>query len=190
MLNSERQDLFISDCHFGKVTHFRKNAIPIPNAVAQGDLVKLKSILEKHQPKRVFFMGDLFHSHINSEWDLLQQVLSNFDSEYILIQGNHDILETENYSGLFTVLDEFIYEEKICLSHEPVKHELPVLCGHVHPGIGVQTGTTTKTKLPCFWIENHQLIMPAFGSFTGCIEPNKSRTAQAWAVLNNSIFKV
>jgi len=190
MWNKNNGDVFISDCHFGKVTHFRKNAIPVPQASAMDDLVRLKSILERHKPKRLFFMGDLFHSHINSEWEFMLQVLANFDTEYILIQGNHDILDSNAYEGVFNLKKEYIYNGEVCLSHEPIKHEKPIICGHIHPGVRVKVSLSSKAKLPCFWMNDSQLIMPAFGSFTGCVEPEQSKTAHKWAVLNDLIFKV
>ena len=41
------------------------------------------------------------------------------------------------------------------------------LAGHVHPGVRLRGGPAQSVRLPCFYFNGHQGILPAFGNFTG-----------------------
>ncbi len=64
----EKEILLISDVHFGKISHFRKFGAAIP----QGDIEKnfeiLNEVITFFKPKKLIFLGDLFHSSLNNEW--------------------------------------------------------------------------------------------------------------------------
>src|SRR6478672_3436553 len=90
--------LLLSDVHLGKGAHFRKSGIAIPQQLAQEDLAVLSDLVHQYQPQKIIFLGDLFHSDINNDWDwfcmwrdLHQKI------EMVLIKGNHDILPKEFY---------------------------------------------------------------------------------------------
>jgi metallophosphoesterase superfamily enzyme len=54
------------------------------------------------------------------------------------------------------------------LTHHPATdHDAFNICGHVHPGIRLTGKGRQGIKLPCFFMRGRQLIVPAFGSFTG-----------------------
>jgi len=62
------------------------------------------------------------------------------------------------------------------LTHHPEEREdLFTICGHIHPGIRLKGPGKQTLKLPCFHKKTHQLILPAFGEFTGShtISPDK-----------------
>ncbi|WP_332911906.1 hypothetical protein [Algoriphagus boritolerans] len=61
--------LLIADLHFGKAAHFRKSGIPIPEPIHDADLSQLNKLQEELQPTQTYFLGDLFHSDWNSQWD-------------------------------------------------------------------------------------------------------------------------
>ena len=65
----ETSSLILSDVHVGKITHFRKNGISIPSFPYSKNLNILKSAIKDYNPKQVVFLGDLFHSDYNLEWE-------------------------------------------------------------------------------------------------------------------------
>src|SRR5436189_5902028 len=86
------QTMIISDLHLGKINHFRKAGIPVPVAANQANTETLIRLMMSHKPKRVIFIGDLFQSHYNAEWEVLGQVIKNFPSySFELVPGNQDI---------------------------------------------------------------------------------------------------
>ncbi|MDZ7683106.1 MAG: metallophosphoesterase [Fodinibius sp.] len=64
----KRKIMLVADLHIGKSGHFRKHGIAVPDQVAQSNLDKLDTILDKRSPEHLVILGDLFHSDINSEW--------------------------------------------------------------------------------------------------------------------------
>src|SRR6476469_1295246 len=85
--------LLLSDVHLGKGAHFRKSGIAIPKQLAQEDLAMLSDLIHYYQPQKIIFLGDLFHSDMNNDWDwfcLWREMHQHIDME--LIRGNDDIL--------------------------------------------------------------------------------------------------
>ncbi len=167
----EKQILLIADTHFGKVTHFRKSGISIPDGAALQNLNDLDVLIQKTRPKRVIFLGDLFHSEMNSEWLLFKKLLQKHSEvEFTLVQGNHDIFHEFTYSkSQFELVNEVLEIGPFVLSHEPLEedHALYNLCGHLHPGVRLQGEARQALRLPCFYFGEKQGILPAFGEFTG-----------------------
>ena len=90
--------LLLADIHLGKASHFRKSGIPIPEQVHDLDYKRLKELIQRYSPKDVYFLGDLFHSFWNEQWEDLSSFLPQFpESTFHLVLGNHDILPTEKY---------------------------------------------------------------------------------------------
>ena len=48
--------LILSDVHVGKITHFIKNGIPLPENSSFSNLKLFKSIISEYQPQKVFFL--------------------------------------------------------------------------------------------------------------------------------------
>src|ERR1039457_5858670 len=74
----EEKMLLLSDLHLGKATHFRKAGIPVPIKVFQKDLDSLSYIVDKTNPATICFLGDLFHSDIDYEFELMQNWMSGY----------------------------------------------------------------------------------------------------------------
>lgn len=167
-----RSTVLLADLHFGKVNHFRKSGIPVPPKANDRNTDTLISVLQTTKAERIIFLGDLFHSHYNNEWEVLGQVRRHFAiCSFELVLGNHDILSALQYERNNMVVHIEQYQlGNFLLTHEPLQAVAPGtynLSGHVHPavrlrGIGKQTIT-----LPCFYFGKQQGILPAFGSFTG-----------------------
>jgi DNA ligase-associated metallophosphoesterase len=168
--------MLVADCHFGKTSHFRKNHIPIPQKAALADFQNLQHCLQKFLPARCIFLGDLFHSVSNHEWGWLRSLLKdNSHIEFLLVEGNHDILPLANYekAGL-PVLENLVLEKNILLSHEPTTKEgYYNICGHIHPGFTVSGKGRQHVSMPCFFVTENQLILPSFGKLTGFVTMNK-----------------
>jgi DNA ligase-associated metallophosphoesterase len=192
-----QQTAFIADLHLGKTTHFRKSGIAVPVAIINAEIDRLNVIISKFRPKRIFFLGDLFHSDLNHEWDIFNDFLEQHSSlEFILIKGNHDILNDTVYNlSRLKIEKEPFHLTPFVLSHHPLKKEELVpekvnLCGHIHPGIGIKGKGRSHLILPCFYLEDNKMILPAFGRFTGLAKINPNKGGHTFAVLNNTIMKI
>ena len=165
--------LVLSDLHLGKVNHFRKAGIPVPVLANQTNTETLISLIMTHKPKRVIFIGDLFHSHYNSEWEVMGQLIKNFrECTFELIPGNHDIMSKEQYRKHSIVVHEksLAVTTNLTLIHEPmetISDDSYYLSGHIHPAITLKGKARQSLTIPCFWFGKNQGFLPAFGAFTG-----------------------
>lgn len=169
----EQEALLIADLHLGKARHFRRSGIAVPLAVADANLDKLISVIWDFQPKRVLFLGDLFHSEFNRQWMEFCELLDQFSGvSFELIAGNHDILDPSFYeqAGLKVHLNG-LQLKPFLLTHHPLEdfsgEEGYNLAGHIHPGVRLHGNGRQRLKLPCFFFGRHQGLLPAFGEFTG-----------------------
>lgn len=186
--------LFLSDVHLGKTNHFRKNGIAISSNVADVDYVNLELAIHEFNPNKIIIIGDLFHSIYNKEVEIFgiwKQMHHAID--WILVKGNHDILPNKTFEALnIKVVDKLIVNN-IFFIHETTTNfllenkEYCFVSGHIHPAIKVKLGVHTTT-LPCFFFSQQQLILPAFGKFTGLhtLKPQKSN--QVFCIANDSII--
>lgn len=168
--------VLIADVHLGKVTHFRKYGAAIPVIAGYENLEKLTQVVNHFQPKTVCFLGDLFHSVQNSEWEDFKKWVDYTPSKVVLISGNHDVIP----QYLFEDIQVNVFEEQTIdnfyLTHHPTEKEtLFNFCGHIHPGVKMRGVGRQVMKLACFFKTKNQLIFPAFGNFTGkyILEPSK-----------------
>ncbi len=164
----EEDMLLISDVHLGKVSHFRKFGSAVPQNAVQGNFLKLNTVLDFFQPGKIVFLGDLFHSSLNKEWLFFEAWMDSISSEVILVEGNHDIISPLKYEALGVKLFPEMIIKNFLLTHHPEERAgFFNFSGHIHPGVKL-TGLARQTlKLPCFFKTPNQMILPAFGEFTG-----------------------
>jgi DNA ligase-associated metallophosphoesterase len=169
----EGKILVVADLHFGKINHFRMSGLPVPPAANRKNAETLIDLIIKTSPSRMIFLGDLFHSHYNEEWEVVGQIIANFPScSFELVRGNHDIMSEQQYKrkGIRVIDQERV--GPFLLTHEPMElSEIPKgirnIAGHLHPGARLHGKGRQSVMLPCFWLMAKQIILPAFGSFTG-----------------------
>lgn len=174
-----KESLLISDLHLGKVSHFRKSGIAVPNAAGRQNLSKLEQLIQSYAPKKVYFLGDLFHSYYNNAWEDFTSFTNKFKNvQFHLVKGNHDILEKDHWktAGL-EIHDQYADVGPFTFVHDPADNNTARfrICGHIHPCVYVEGQGKQRLRLACFWKSQKQLILPSFGSFTGMhrVKPKK-----------------
>lgn len=164
----EQSMLLIADVHLGKIAHFRKNGMAIPIDGIEINFKNLTLIVEKFNPYQICFLGDLFHSKLNKEWILFENWVKSTNKKIILIEGNHDIISKQKYADLSILIYKELKIDGFKLTHHPEDEaDFFNFCGHVHPGIKLKGIAKQYLKLACFYKTNNQMILPAFGEFTG-----------------------
>jgi len=170
----EEQALILSDLHFGKTGHFRKEGIAVPQQLYWEDLQRLFAATQHFKPKRLIVVGDFFHSHFNKELDLFSKWRSDLPHLQIdLVMGNHDILGKAWYASQ----DITLHRDALLLGPFHFMHAPPqevneatltyCFSGHIHPGIRIRGTGKQSLRFPCFYFTATHCILPAFGSFTG-----------------------
>jgi len=169
-----KKTVLIADVHFGKVDHFRKNGSALPSRVGLENFKKLNLVLSEFSPDRIIFLGDLFHSTQNEDWIRFKAWVSNQSINITLIEGNHDIIPHYQFEDIgIDVTSQLVYDSLFLTHHPEEKPGYYNICGHVHPGYRLIGEGRQHIKLSCFYKREAQLILPAFGAFTGLslIEP-------------------
>ena len=187
----EKSVLLISDVHLGKISHFRKYGAAVPQKAIQANFELMDEVVDFFNPITVYFLGDLFHSHINSEWNLFVEWVSKAKTEIILIYGNHDIISPIKYEELgIQLLDELILENMLLTHHPEERKGFYNFCGHIHPAVKIRGGGKQSLRLPCFFKSPNQLILPAFGEFTGSFTLKPTKKDQVFAIAEGMIIKI
>jgi len=166
--------LIISDLHAGKTQHFRKHGIPLPTGSLNQDLKKIDELISYYKAKNLYVTGDFFHSDYNSEFEEIKQWrASRGHVNMELIKGNHDIISNHNYKKIdIKVTDRRQDVGDLVLIHEHKDYDNMgdnklVVSGHLHPRIILYTKSRQYIKMSCFLLRGNNMLMPAFGSFTG-----------------------
>ncbi len=191
----EHKILLVADIHFGKINHFRKSGIPVPHIANEQNTATLIEVINKTNPDRVIFLGDLFHSHYNEEWETVGQIRKHFsECSFELVLGNHDILTLQQYKRhSIQVLENQLIIGQWLLTHEPlvtIPENLYNLSGHIHPGVRLKGAGRQSILLPCFYFGSQQGILPAFGSFTGLAKIIPKKGDSTFVVAENKIIDV
>ena len=183
----DRQVLLVSDVHLGKAETFQSLGIPIASQLNEENLDRLRSLCHQTKAKRLFVLGDLFHS----EHSLVPEVLTSWDTflkqisaTVTLIVGNHDRKLVSALPPLpMNCQVDAVELGPFLLSHEPeINHAAKLnICGHIHPVVKLRS-RTDSLRLPCFFLEHDQkrLTLPSFGEFTGGYEVTLSKNTCAY----------
>ncbi|MCR9133333.1 MAG: ligase-associated DNA damage response endonuclease PdeM [bacterium] len=190
------QMLMISDVHLGKAGHFRKHGIALPKSSNDENLSRIDLLIEEYQPNSLLFLGDLFHSEKNDEWDAFKLWRkSHRDIEFILVLGNHEIYPQSHYELLGIKCYDLYLKSGIKLLHDnsdlsTIGDNLFCISGHIHPAIQMKGKGRQRLRLPCFHIHSQSLLMPAFGNLTGSFTIKPSSDDQVFAIIDDQIIEI
>jgi len=186
--------LLLSDLHLGKINHFRKAGIPVPQKANDHNLEIFIDLIQLCKPGRVVCLGDLFHSHYNAEWEVFGEVVKHFSSiAFELVLGNHDIMGHYQYERKGIRVHETLCMGKFLLTHHPLD-TVPVgmynFAGHIHPGVSLKGKGRQAMTLPCFYFGDRQAYLPAFGKFTGLARIAPKKEDKVYIVAENKVMFV
>ena len=186
-----RDILLIADVHLGKISHFRKAGFAVPAASVSGNFKQLDQATKFFGPSTTVFLGDLFHSDLNNEWMLFSDWARDCASTLLFIAGNHDIISPEKYENLGIPVFDELRLGNFLLTHKPVEStEAFNFCGHIHPAVRLRGKGRQFLTMPCFFHRPMQMILPAFGEFTGTYEMIPREEDCVYAVTRDEVIVV
>jgi uncharacterized protein len=171
--------LLIADFHLGKAHSFRRLGVPVPGGTTEHMLQRLDALLEQVRPSQLVFLGDFLHAATAqaspalarfAAWRAARPGLS-----LTLVRGNHDDRAGDPPTELaMAVVDEPWPLGPWALCHHPLPPgaassapQRPRIAGHWHPAAVLRGAARDHLRLPCFCLTDQQLVLPAFGAFTG-----------------------
>ncbi|MBT8312671.1 MAG: ligase-associated DNA damage response endonuclease PdeM [Flavobacteriaceae bacterium] len=183
--------LLISDVHLGKVSHFRKSGAAVPQAAILRNFDMLDQVLAFFNPREVYFLGDLFHSYLNKEWHLFENWIGKQSARFTLITGNHDIISPLKFELLGIRVCLELHNKPFFFTHHPAEQEGYFnFSGHLHPAVRLKGMGRQSLRLPCFFRNKTQMILPAFGEFTGSHVLSPGKKDQVYAIASNEVIDV
>jgi DNA ligase-associated metallophosphoesterase len=193
----QQKALIAADVHLGKVGHFRKAGIAVPRDMEQSDLAVLSDLIFEHKPEKLIFLGDLFHSDMNADWEWFRLWRQQFSKlEIILIRGNHDIIHDKYYLELNIALHDQLQIGPFLMLHHPLTDkkleatEAYAFCGHIHPGVSLSGRGRQSLTIPCFAFGNKQVVLPSFGRFTGRVALRHQKHDRIFGVLKDKVIVI
>lgn len=188
----EHSLMVIADLHLGKAMHFRKAGLFLPARSALKDYEVLHTLLQQYRPREVWFLGDLFHSDPNAEWQSFAGFIREYaEIHFSLVRGNHDILPPAYYEQVqIQMIPETATLGQLIFSHEPLEQVadgMLNIAGHLHPGCVLRGLGRQSMRLPCFYWNGSLLLLPAFGALTGLKVMGQDKGARIFAIAPGGI---
>jgi DNA ligase-associated metallophosphoesterase len=190
----QRRWLVIADAHFGKAATFRALGVPVPEGTTGDNLTRLETLVAQLRPGAVVFLGDLFHArqaHASATVQALRDWRERHaELELILIEGNHDRAAGPPPAMLgIRCESEPFCVDRFAFCHQPQRvNGATALAGHLHPAVTLHGRAGDSLKLPCFWIRDGLVVLPAFGSFTGSAVIRREEGDRVVAVAEDRLF--
>ena len=165
--------LFVADLHIGKAATYRALGQPVPGGTTRENLARLDGLIARHSPERIVFLGDFLHAAAARTAPVMA-ALEAWRARHgaiamTLVRGNHDSRAGDPPAALrIEVVNEPHLLGPFACCHHPQTHPTQfVLAGHLHPACRIHGRGRDSLRLPCFVSDRQQMILPAFGEFTG-----------------------
>lgn len=193
----EHNTLLIADTHFGKEATFRRHQIPVPGGATCTTLAAILTMLHDTGARRLIFLGDFFHTSCSKSPDVMHAMdafFANHPSVSMqLTLGNHDRRIGELPASWSLQIEQQIQLGDLQLAHHPQTPSAGsrlVCCGHIHPAFRPRRTIDQPPKLPCFWLTERQLVLPAIGDFTGTQMIQRGSGDQVWVCAEDQVLAI
>jgi len=173
ILWKQQNTLLVADVHLGKEHVFGRAGIPVPAGSSENTLARLAELLRLTQATECIVLGDFFHdtplpsdSWLPAIGDFLNQ---HPTVKVSVVAGNHDKKQGQSMiDERITWHTRPVHRGPLVLQHEPGKDTRGyVIAGHIHPVMSLRKKFHRSLSSPCFWQQQHCMVLPAFGDFTG-----------------------
>jgi len=194
------QTLWVADVHLGKATTYRAFGQPAPAGTTRQNLSRLSALIDAHGAARLVFLGDLFHarqSHARSVSDALLKWRDRHHAlELVLVRGNHDVRAGDPAPEMrIEMATEPFASGAVEGRHHPLgeadaldERGATVLAGHLHPAVRLYGPGRDSMRFPCFLLQGRQIVLPAFGEFTGSAGIVHDRAASICAITDAGLI--
>lgn len=190
----ESHALIVSDIHFSKAGHFRKEGIHVPTEADEENYKVLDKLIDDFSPEQLLVLGDMIHSGYNHELERFCIWRENKRSlNMLLVAGNHDILDKKFYSNCnIQVVDDWV-QAPFLFTHKPLKKNSSSyynLSGHIHPSVNLIGNARQTMRLPCFFFGENYGLLPAFGAFTGKAKIGVKKEDMVFVIAGDKVCQI
>ncbi len=162
-----QRTLVVSDLHLGRSERIaREGGHIIPPYENTDTLERLESEINALNPTTIICLGDSFDdlgataslTELETGWITRLQA----GRKWVWVEGNHDPAPLD-LGGTNT---ETLALTPLTFRHISTSTARGEISGHFHPKATIPTRGRGISR-PCFLFDEHRLIMPAFGTYTG-----------------------
>ncbi|MBA3860019.1 MAG: DEAD/DEAH box helicase [Cyanobacteria bacterium PR.3.49] len=196
MFWAARKTLLVADVHLGKAAAFRAHNIAVPAGTTEKDLQTLSEMILQCGAEELIFLGDLVHNKRGLTDRVCSLILAwrelHDAVRMTLVRGNHD-KKVSNITNLMRldIVEEPYVVGPFALKHHPKEDKANyVLCGHTHPAVRLSGRGQKSLRLPCFSFGEKVGTLPAFGSFTGCLEIEPEENERIFVIAGDEVIAV
>ncbi|QPQ54579.1 ligase-associated DNA damage response endonuclease PdeM [Allosphingosinicella flava] len=168
----DRGALLVADLHLEKASWFARIGQMLPPYDSIATLTDLTAIVHRTGAREIWCLGDSFHDKYGCDRlplrarELLTALTAS--TRWTWITGNHDPGFADHCGGAIVEEAEV---DGLLLRHEAQPGETrPELSGHFHPKLRISLKGRQVARR-CFVVTERKLILPAFGSLTGGLDP-------------------
>ncbi len=177
VFSASERTLFVADLHLGKAAAFRAAGEPAPFGASEETLRRLGTLSDGLGAERLVILGDFAHGRASvteglacslRDWRRRRAAL-----DCLIVLGNHDRRAGPLYVGCgFATTGAPALVAGVECRHHPLEDDADrpgrlTLAGHLHPVARISGRGRDSVSLPCFVVAGRQIVLPAFGEFTG-----------------------
>jgi DNA ligase-associated metallophosphoesterase len=146
-------------------------------------LARLSVLVSRYAPRTVIALGDSFHDGGGAsrltDTDRASLRAMQRSGDWVWILGNHDPEPADHIGGTFL---NALSVGALTFRHEPTPTGKGEIAGHLHPVARVaRRGRAVSRR--CFASDDHRIVMPAFGAYTGGLNVRDRAFANVFATL-------
>ncbi len=162
--------LIVSDLHLEKGSALAARGYLAPPYDTHQTLFYLAQLVDKYRPARIICLGDSFHDceaedrMAEADRAILTGLMHG--RQWIWVAGNHDPAPPECFGGIVTARYQL---GPLVFIHQAAHNDPFEVSGHFHPKAATLV-KSTRLSGRCFVIDRGQLILPAFGTYTGGLD--------------------
>ena len=185
--------VLLADVHLGKDQLFRRAGMAVPAGVLAADLARIDALLARTGAERLIVLGDWVHAPPRDDEIWPKQIAAWRDRHdqlaIDLVLGNHD----RTLDAWLTAWGMRGHHPYLDLDGLRLVHEWadaagkPGISGHLHPGTVLKT-RRQRLRLPAFLLGAEQLVLPAFGRFTGLMDQTPFPAEQCWVIAGERVL--
>ena len=189
--------LIVADLHLEKASWFARLGQMLPPYDSLATLAELDAVVAATDAREVWCLGDSFHDSHGSDRlpDDAGAILCRLTAatRWTWIVGNHDGAMTDRCGG--TVVADAVVDGLVLRHEADPADGRPELSGHFHPKLRLRVRGRSVARR-CFVATATKLVLPAFGSLTGGLDPDHpalidavGRDAQALVALEGRLLR-
>ena len=192
-----RRALLVADLHLEKASWFARFGQLLPPYDSLATLSELESVVAATGAAEVWCLGDSFHDSRGCErlpvraQELLRGLTAA--TRWTWITGNHDVSLADHCGG--EIVAEAVVDGVVLRHEADPRDPRPELSGHFHPKLRLKVRGKAVARR-CFVASATKLVLPAFGSLTGGLDPDHpaivravGRDAQALVALDDRLLR-